>query len=235
MNTDQLRAMVGAAHAILFDFDGPLCSVFAGLPARAVAATLLAVLHDRIPTVDLEAFDADDPLDVLRYSEQFGRVVVTEIEDALVGAERRAVQSATPTPGGTRAVQSCVTTGRQVAVVSNNSADAVQDYLVSHGLDELVHAVVGRPYAEPHRMKPNSEPVRQAAHMLSVHPADTLLIGDSLSDIEAARGAGVACVGLANKVAKWDRLAEADIVIGDMDMLAEALDAAPAYPSPQAK
>jgi HAD superfamily hydrolase (TIGR01509 family) len=113
--------------------------------------------------------------------------------------------------------------GRAVAIVSNNSAEAVSAYFVARRLTGYVHPVIGRAYADPLRMKPNPAPVLAAVQELRAEPADCLLVGDSASDIEAARSAGVPVVGYANKRGKRERLALADVVIDSMADLATAL------------
>lgn len=223
----ELGRIVESARAFLFDFDGPVCSVFAGRPSPPIAASLIQMLRTHCADLELDALDTSDPLDVLRYSEKFGPAAVAQIENALVDAELQAVRSAAPTPGGARSIRSCVASGRLAAIITNNSERAVEDYLARHHLSELVQVVVGRPYAEPHRMKPSGEPVQRALDALSVEAAGAVLVGDSLSDIEAARAAGTACIGFANKAPKLRRLAAADSVIDDMALLASAIRAAP--------
>ena len=70
-------------------------------------------------------------------------------------------------------------------------------------------------------MKPNPTPILQAVQALG----PLLLVGDSLSDIEGARAAGVRVVGYANRPAKVKPLtvAGADAVITSMRALARAL------------
>ncbi|MBC9002166.1 HAD-IA family hydrolase [Micromonospora aurantiaca] len=74
-------------------------------------------------------------------------------------------------------------------------------------------------------MKPNPEPILQAVRALGETPARCLLIGDSLSDIEAARAAGVKVFGYANRSSKVEafRDANADAVITSMRKVAAAL------------
>ena len=44
-------------------------------------------------------------------------------------------------------------------------------------------------------MKPNPEPIRQAARAFGAAPGRCVLVGDSLSDIEGAHAAGVWALG----------------------------------------
>lgn len=215
-----LSEILSGARAVLFDFDGPICSVFAGSPAHSVAAQL----HELLGREGYES-DAseDDPLEVLRQSERLGQAVVRRIEDALTAAEIAAIGTARPTRGGDESLAACARSGRRTAIVTNNSPWAVTIYLDNHGLTDLVHAVVGRPYAEPQRMKPNPAMLVRALDDLSVEPGAAALIGDSARDIDAARAAGVPCIGYANRPDKRDQLAGADLIIDNMGTVAAAL------------
>ncbi|GAA0716718.1 hypothetical protein GCM10010199_18590 [Dactylosporangium roseum] len=116
-------------------------------------------------------------------------------------------------------------TGRPVAIVSNNSAGAIEAYLSEHRLAGHIAYVAGRAYAQPERMKPNPEPIWRAATALDVEPATCVLVGDSLFDIEGAQAAGVPVIAHANKPPKAQRFtdASADVVLTSMGDIASAL------------
>ncbi|NYT93743.1 HAD family hydrolase [Salinispora sp. H7-4] len=221
-----LDRLFGEVGAVLLDFDGPVCSIFAGYPAPQVAAELVNVLRRHGVDVPPDLASEPDPLEVLRSTGAAGDHGVTQaVEDVLCGAERRAVETAAPTPYGREVIVAARQAGMPVAAVSNNSAGAVTAYLAAHRLAEYVSPVVGRAYAEPGRMKPNPEPILQAVRSLGELPTRCVLIGDSLSDIEGARAAGVTVIGYANRPAKVDafRLARADAVVTSMGEIAAAL------------
>jgi hypothetical protein len=52
---------------LLLDFDGPICSIFAGYPAPRVAAELVALLDVEGVAVPPEVRGEGDPLAVLRW------------------------------------------------------------------------------------------------------------------------------------------------------------------------
>ncbi|MEV1156924.1 HAD family phosphatase [Micromonospora chokoriensis] len=225
MNPDLGRLLAGVG-AVLLDFDGPVCSIFAGYPAPQVAAELVDVLRRHGVDVPQELASEPDPLEVLRCTGAAGDHGITRaVEDALCAAERRAVETAEPTPYGREVIVASRQAGMQVAAVSNNSADAVAAYLAAHRIDGYVSPVVGRPYADPDRMKPNPEPILHAVRALGQSPNRCVLVGDSLSDIEGARAAGVQVVGYANRPAKVEafRSAGADFVITGMGEIARVL------------
>ncbi|PRY19129.1 HAD family hydrolase [Pseudosporangium ferrugineum] len=225
MSTD-VAGLLDSVDAVLLDFDGPVCSIFAGYSARDVAAELVELLHRSGVDVPSHLSGERDPLQVLRWTGTATDQRITRlVEDALCEAERRAVETAAPAPYGREVIVAARQAGLPVAVVSNNSAGAVSAYLAAHRLAGHVSPVIGRAYAEPERMKPNPEPISRAARTLEVPPARSVLVGDSLSDIEGAKRAGVRVIAYANRPAKLEifRAAKADVVITSMGPIAEAL------------
>ncbi|MDG4778097.1 HAD-IA family hydrolase [Micromonospora sp. WMMD961] len=224
--TADLGRLLGEVGAVLLDFDGPVCSVFAGYPAPQVAAELIGVLRRRAIEVPPDLACEPDPLEVLRYIGATGdRGATRVLEDAFCAAERRAVETAEPTPYGREVIVSARQARLPVVIVSNNSAGAVNIYLAAHRLAGHVCGVIGRAYADPARMKPNPEPILQAVRILGETPGRCVLVGDSLSDIEGAQAAGVRSIAYANrprKVAAF-KSSGADSVIASMRDLASAL------------
>lgn len=224
--TGDLGRLVGEVGALLLDFDGPVCSIFAGFPASQVAAELVDVLRRRGVDVPPDLASEPDPLEVLRRTGATSDQGVTQaVEDALCAAERRAVETAEPTPYGREVIVAARQAGLSVAVVSNNSAGAVSAYLAAHRLAGHIWPVVGRAYADPARMKPDPIPILQAVDALGESPKRCVLVGDSLSDIEGARAAGVRVIGYANRRPKVEVFssAGANAVITSMGELAKAL------------
>jgi len=215
----QLRQVFGAVRAVLFDFDGPLCDVFAGLPARGIARQLEAIVERRYPT--------DDPLEVLSLSSQLGADTVSVVESALIRAELDAVARAKPNSEGLTAVQACLSAGLEVGVVSNNSGEAVTAFLKSAGLVQYIAPIVGREPGRPDLMKPNPWPLQQALTSLACRPEDAVFIGDSTTDIDVANALGVHIVAYANKPGKRQRFTDAGaIVIDSMSELVAAVSPA---------
>ncbi|EEP71029.1 HAD-superfamily hydrolase [Micromonospora sp. ATCC 39149] len=216
--------MIDRARVILLDFDGPVCGIFARHPASTVAHELRRLLVDQAVTLPPYVLTEHDPLAVLRFTATIGRpAVVRLIDQAMTREEVTAARTAEPTPYGREVIVAAQQTGRRVAVVSNNSAESVRAYLSARRLTAYVHPVIGRPEAAPERMKPDPFSVLAAVRELGAEPAECVLVGDSVSDIEAAHAAGVSAIGYANKPGKRERLAAADAVIDSMAELVTAL------------
>lgn len=154
----------------------------------------------------------------------FAPELVGVVGAALEAAEVEAAASAETTIGAFDMVAACLATGRPLAIVSNNSAAAIDAYLGRRDRARYFAAVVGRG-EHPDLLKPNPAPVVQALQALKVAPDAAVLVGDSATDVAAARAAGVACVGYANKPGKAERLAAAgaDAIVTDMTDLAGVL------------
>jgi HAD superfamily hydrolase (TIGR01509 family) len=223
---DGVTRLISRRGPLLLDFDGPICQVFAGYPAPAVAAELVETLRRRAGALPASLEKEHDPLEVLRWAgSNVGPDAVQAVEDALCTAELRAAASSEPTPFAREVIVAARQIGMSVAVVSNNSAGAVSAYLTRQRLLGHVSPIVGRAYAEPDRMKPSPEPVLRAVNTLHAAPSACVLVDDSLSGIESAKAAGAAVIGYANKPHKVDAFtaAGADVVITSMADLASAL------------
>ncbi|MFB6839534.1 HAD family hydrolase [Streptomyces sp. NPDC056361] len=228
MHSDALTSALADYDAILFDFDGPICHVFQGLPAPDVAKDLSALLATLAPELAYAAHATDDPMVVHQLAREGGQDVLAAVEAALTGAEIQAVGVAgPPTEGAVEAMVAARDSGRRVAIVSNNSADCVRAYLSAQGLSGTVEAVVGRPALRPDLMKPSPHPLLEAATILGVSPERSALVGDSVTDIEAAQAAGAGSIGFANKLGKEAALAAAGAVavVTDMRSIARAFTA----------
>ncbi|MFE4205931.1 HAD family hydrolase [Streptomyces goshikiensis] len=224
---EALSEVLGASRAVLFDFDGPICDVFRGLPAPGVAQELAELVTQRAPHLGERAQATDDPMEVHRISREGGTGLLRAVEDALTAAEIRAVKVAgPPVEGAVRALWAAQSAKRQIAVVSNNSADCVIEFLAINGLADVVAEIIGRPTLRPDLMKPAPYLLLTAANALGVDVTKTVLVGDSVTDVEAARAAGAQSIGFANKLAKRATLvhAGANAVVWDMHAVADGLN-----------
>ncbi|GGQ15840.1 HAD family hydrolase [Streptomyces roseolilacinus] len=227
MGTDELTDVLADAQGFLFDFDGPLCDVFAGRPAPRVAGELTELAVGWEPALAERLHGVDDPIEVLRLVHAADVDLGHEVERALTAAEVEAVAVAgAPTPGGAAALRAAREAGRRVAVVSNNSAECVRAYLDRHDLSAYVLEVVGRAEHQPDLMKPNPHPLITAAESLGVDVTRCVLIGDSVTDVQAAHAVGAVAIGYAGGTDQPELLVEAgaDAVIRTMQAVADVLE-----------
>jgi phosphoglycolate phosphatase len=222
-----LAAVVTRTHYLLLDFDGPVCSIFAGLPAPTVAEELRKLFTPEQLTDT--AKNTADPIEVFIQAAEVDPELAARVEAEMTDLEVAAVATAKPTPYVHEVLAGCRESGRIVAVVSNNSAQAVNAYLDRHGLSGGVGLVVARTSHDPNLLKPSPHLLEIAVQKLAADPVATALVGDSLTDIEAAHRAGITSIGYANKPGKREAMTEinAGAVIGSMADLALSLRAHP--------
>jgi phosphoglycolate phosphatase len=221
-----LSAIIARTRYLLLDFDGPICSIYAGLPAPKVADQLRKLFPGNLPD---EIAKTQDPIEIFYYSATISDEMAARVESEMAELEVEAVPTAEPTPYVHEVIASARESGRTIGVVSNNSPRAVNAYLDRHGLTDGIALVVARTSHDPALLKPNPHLIEEAVRGLGATPAASTLVGDSFTDIEAAHRARVASIGYANKLGKHARMTEleAGAVITSMADLALSLRAQP--------
>jgi phosphoglycolate phosphatase len=225
----ELDAIVARTRFLLLDLDGPVCDIFAGLPAATVAERLRKLITGQGVGMPQEIVRSPDPIEVFTYSATISAGLAAQVEAEMADLELAAVATARPTPYVHEVVTSCRDSGRSVAVVSNNADRAVRSYLTRHGLDDRIDLVAARTSCDPALLKPSPHQIEQAITSLSAQTAECVLVGDSTTDIQAARLAGIHSIGYANQVGKHARLttAGAPTVVSSLADLVPVLRARP--------
>jgi HAD superfamily hydrolase (TIGR01509 family) len=226
---ETLRRILGEAEALFLDFDGPICDVFAGLPAQVVVDQLCVVLADGgYGDPPPEIAKSSDPFDVLKYAASLGEDEGRYVNAALTALEVEAIGTAEPTPGAHAVMAAWSQTGRPQAIVSNNSTTAIDAYLDLHSVRPNVACVSARAVADPTFLKPSPYLLQLGLSVLHLSPGQIVFVGDSLADVEAASSAGVMSIGYANKVHKMDAFVAAGpgAIITSLSRLLEVISAA---------
>ncbi|MFJ3403464.1 HAD family hydrolase [Promicromonospora sp. NPDC090134] len=195
--------------AVLLDFDGPVTPLMpapANMHAADVARQALTA-HGATPPDDIAA--TSDHLAVIRWTGTHAPQALADVENACTAAETDSARTCTPTPGAHALLAALHATGTPVVIVSNNAAGSIRVYLARHRLSAYVRDVVGRPHLRPDLMKPEPYTVHYALTIAKVRARSAVLIGDSVSDIEVARAAGVRSIGYAKTVQRGNELLEA--------------------------
>jgi phosphoglycolate phosphatase len=221
-----LGAVIARTRWLLLDFDGPICSIYAGLRDAVVADKLRKLIPGELPA---DIASTHDPIEVFCYSGTVSDDLAARVEAEMTDLEVAAVPTAESTPYVHEVITSARESGRIVGVVSNNSARAVNAYLEHHDLTEGITLVVARTSYDPALLKPSPYLIEEAVRGLGANRETTALIGDSYTDIEAARRAGVASIGYANKLGKEERMTVlgADAIITSMLQIALSIRARP--------
>ncbi|MFF0493439.1 HAD family hydrolase [Nocardia sp. NPDC004068] len=194
---------VPTPQCLLLDFDGPVCGVFAGLPASSAAANLARTLAPPVPT---EVSNFIDPFDVLRYAAEHRREELDEVERHFATIELGAIRQARPTEGAAELIRAAANRPSMcVAIVSNNSVPAINAYLDAHDLRTHITGVFARRSADVSRLKPAPALLLEALDALGCSANQTVFVGDSLTDIQAGHAANVPVIAFANRPEKAER------------------------------
>lgn len=144
----------------------------------------------------------NDPFDVLRYADTLGKHEARYVENAFTAHEIEAITRASTTPGSHDLIRIWHQSGRPLAIVSNNSIATIRSYLELYNLTPYIDFISGRFMADPSLPKPSPYLLNTAMTKLGVTPDGCVLLGDSISDIIAARAAGVEPIAYVNKYGK---------------------------------
>lgn len=202
---DRAHELIDQASAVLLDFDGPVCAVFASYLAPDVANAVSAVA-DHLG-VHLRPDDPNDPISVFRATSGQPAHVIHAVEIALKEAEAIALSQTAPLADTAAVLRRLRANGAALAIVTNNAAEPVSAFLYRHGLYPYIDVVVGREPTRPDLLKPAPTLVNRALATLDISPATAVFVGDSISDIQAGLAARVPTIGFANKSGKSERLA----------------------------
>ncbi|MFF3487599.1 HAD family hydrolase [Streptomyces sp. NPDC002701] len=211
--TENLHAVIRRARFVLFDFDGPICRLFAGHSAEGVAKDLVRWLERqglRGLLTEEERVHPDPMVVLYAVNRRHPRSdLVVELEERLTQQELQAVPSAWPTEFADPLIRTWSAVGARLAVATNNSPRTAARYLDSRGLaDCFMPNVYGRTQDLDH-LKPHPHCLNRAMNALGAAPRSTLMIGDAPSDYLAAEEAGVPFLGYARNGDKEKLLRDA--------------------------
>jgi len=117
-------------------------------------------------------------------------------------------------PGVAEGLAYLASAGYSLGCVTNKAARFTEPLLEALSIRDRFGIVVSGDSLP--RKKPDPLPLLHAADFFGLNPADALMLGDSVSDVKAARAAGfqVICVNYGYNHGEDIRLAEPDSVIG---------------------
>ncbi|MBY4676084.1 phosphoglycolate phosphatase [Marinobacterium arenosum] len=109
--------------------------------------------------------------------------------------------------------------GIALAVVTNKPMRFTEPMLAGFGLSDYFQCVLGGDSLSV--KKPDPAPLLQAMRQLGSGPADTLMVGDSVNDLRAARAAGcpVACVPYGYNHGEPIAVSKPDLLVERLDQL----------------
>ncbi|MGV9286781.1 HAD family hydrolase [Streptomyces sp. NPDC003719] len=215
-DTENLGRVVRGARFVLWDFDGPICRLFAGHTAERVAAGLVDWLERRglRGLLTEEERESADPHAVLRAVDRRhpDSDLVAELEERLTQEELRATASAMPTAYADPLIRTWTAVGVGLAVATNNAPRVVRAYLTGRSLLPCFAPHIYGRTQELRLLKPDPHTLVRALGAMGAAPSASLFIGDSPSDCEAAQRARVPFLGYARDERREKSLRDAGAV-----------------------
>lgn len=213
---EELRELVARTRYVLFDFDGPICRLFAGHPAGDIAREQVEWLDARgmgwvLTEEERLSPDPHGVLSSLARRRPLDCDLIVGLEAHLTQQELRAALSAWPTAHADPLIRTWVAVGVPLAVVSNNSALTVAAYLSKRGTLSCFEPHIYGRTQNLSLLKPNPKPLNLALTAMGASPETALMIGDTPSDHTAARLAGVRFLGYARNPESEKRMRDAGV------------------------
>ena len=187
-------------RAVIFDLDGTLTT--RGLDFDAIRREV-GVREGPILEA-MEAMSADERARVAAVLERH---------------ETRAAEACEPSDGAHEVIAALRRQGHALAVMTRNSRRSAETVLRRFGLAfEIVRT------REDGANKPSAESVHAICEALGVKPAETVVVGDYLYDVQAGRAAGAVAVLFAPGAQLPPYAGEADRVIRHLSELTAIMD-----------
>ncbi|WP_326573105.1 HAD family phosphatase [Actinacidiphila glaucinigra] len=230
-----LLSRVRGVKVVLFDFDGPLCDLFAEYSAEMVAEHMKGYLDSEgwlLPKFSLYTDTHQLLYDVAEHG--VPERILRGLDAVLVEAERQAAKVAHPTAGAAELIGLLAAADRPIAITTNNSAASVQVYLKEQGLDRSFNGRIFGRGDSPQLMKPHPSCLWEAMRAVGWEnaPDNCLMVGDSTRDLVAAHRAGVRFLAYAGRGERYRARGEAllaagaDFLVRDMREVTEAFSRA---------
>ncbi|MFD3501693.1 HAD family hydrolase [Streptomyces sp. NPDC058676] len=211
---ESLQELVAQARYVLFDFDGPICRLFPGSSAEAIARDQVEWLRKRglYAVLTEEERVRPDPhgvLSTVARRQPPDSDLVVELEEQLTQHELKAIRDAMPTAWADPLIRTWVAVGVRLAIATNNSARTVHSYLNGRGLIACFAPHIYGRTQDLSLLKPHPETLNRALRAMGAPPESSLMIGDTVSDHAAAQSAGVPFLGYARTSAREQQLRKA--------------------------
>jgi phosphoglycolate phosphatase len=189
-----------ALTAVLFDLDGTLLDTVADI-TLALNRTLKEHGSSPLPQEQVRRMiGRGSPILIERALAWAGLSVEKTEQIAMVERffhyygelEEANEDSARPYPGAAEALRALHGAGLRTAVVTNKQHRFAAALFKRLGLAGQVDVLIGGDTCE--RRKPDPQPLLFACQSLAAKPSESLMVGDSVNDVQAARAAGIPVV-----------------------------------------
>jgi phosphoglycolate phosphatase len=211
-----------SVKAVLFDLDGTLVNslddltdavnhMLAGFDRRALTSgEVRGMVGKGARNLVRRALGTESPEDVER-----GLALFVAFNTAHIADRSRLY------PSVRELLEALTGRGNRLAIISNKQESLSRLILEALGIDRFFATICGGDtFAE---MKPSPLPLTSVIERLGVSPAEAVMVGDSINDIQAGRQAGITTIGCSWGYGGPAELGEADLVADSCDEVATIL------------
>jgi phosphoglycolate phosphatase len=213
--------------AVLFDLDGTLLDTAADI-ALALNRTLLEYGCTSLEESDVRRMiGRGSPILIERAAAGQGRSIGAAVQAAMLERffhhygelEELNEERARPYAGAAEALHTLHDAGLRTAVVTNKQYRFASALLKRLGLAGWVDALIGGDTCA--RRKPDPQPLEFACESLHAQRRQSLMVGDSVNDVQAARAAGipVVCVSYGYNEGRDPRTLDCDALVDSLGEL----------------
>ena len=220
MSIEDLHSVLNQCQAVIFDLDGVIADT-EPLKFAAYAQVFQAVHGIELPAADV-AWRGMKEQSVIDY--WFGKFQLTGDSQTLIRSKREAYQGLlqkghiTPIPGAIDFVRQIKDASKVCGLATSSSRQEATTVLERLNLSSAFDIVTTRDDVQ--NLKPDPEVYLKTALTLKSLPSACVVFEDSQSGINAAKSAGIFCVGLMTSFSR-EALNRADRTITDFTELAE--------------
>jgi phosphoglycolate phosphatase len=202
LTTGRERYAGGKGHwpaAVIFDLDGTLVDSVGDI-ASSINDLLAARCLPPFPEDQVRKFIGGG-IDALVERAFYARGIVLRSEELRSAVESyediygaRLTESTRIYDGVVRIISELRARGVGIGICTNKLEDKAVGVIEGLGLRKYFDVVVGARRGCP--AKPSPDPLFDTLERLGVDTADTIMVGDSVVDVQCARAAGVAIIGV---------------------------------------
>lgn len=194
-------------NTLIFDFDGTVFFLFSNYDLADTCRKLESGMKD----FGVDFSSKTDPFDVFETIRQqtketdIRKKAFAAADEILADAEKEAAAIADPVPGAAEILPLLIEKGFKIGIATNNSRGSVLE-----GLHRILEhpdlPVEGRIGDQPEKMKPEPDSVLKVMNDLHADREETIFIGDTIRDLQAAQNCGADFVGMGPTERKYSRL-----------------------------
>ncbi|MEM3770535.1 MAG: HAD family hydrolase [Candidatus Bathyarchaeia archaeon] len=201
-------------RAVVFDLDGTIVKF--NIDFRAVRAEVRSLLiKEGVPasvlSINESIFEMLKKMEIFMKNNGKPANKIEEVRrKALTIAEKHELEAAKTTslqPGVKEILKALKDMGLKIGVCTVNSQKSVDHILKKFGIGGFFEAVTPRDAVK--NVKPNTEHLEATLKALKVDPKETLVVGDSSSDMKCAKELGAITVALPTGMSTQKELADA--------------------------